>query len=73
MMPHSVGIIDSDYRGEVGVLLMNTNKEAITLQSGERIAQMMVEKVLSPDIIETTEEELTQTGRGVGGFGSTGQ
>ena len=72
-MPHSVGVIDSDYRGEIGVLLLNNNKEAITLQSGERIAQMMVEKVLVADITETTEEELTQTERGAGGFGSTGQ
>lgn len=73
IMPNSVGVIDADYRGEVGVLLMNTHDEATLIQRGERIAQFMVEKVLDAKFVQVTEEELTQTERGEGGFGSTGR
>ena len=73
IMPNSVGVIDADYRGEVGVLLMNTHEQATLVQQGERIAQFMVEKILHANFMEVTEEELTETERGEGGFGSTGR
>lgn len=64
------GTIDSDYRGEVGVLLINHGKVAHTIKRGDRIAQMVIAPVAWAEI-ETT-LELTATERGEGGFGSTG-
>lgn len=68
---NAVGVIDSDYRGEVSVGLINHSKETYTIGSGERIAQLVITPVLTPDIEEAG--ELSQTGRGEGGFGSTGK
>lgn len=68
---NKVGVIDSDYRGEIMVALHNHSKETRIVESGERIAQM----VLAPYVYGEYEEvdELDETGRGSGGFGSTGK
>ena len=67
---NKVGVIDSDYRGEITVVLHNHGLTAQTVSSGERIAQMVITPVLTPEYQES--EELSNTGRGQGGFGSTG-
>lgn len=65
------GVIDSDYRGEVRVLLINFNSEAVSFDAGERIAQLIIEKAETVDY--EWAEELSDTTRGAGGFGSTGR
>lgn len=65
------GTIDSDYRGEIGVCLVNLTKNHYPVKAGDRIAQLVVNKVEQPEIIEV--EELDETDRGDGGFGSTGK
>lgn len=65
------GVIDSDYRGEVRVLLINFHNEPVSFQAGERIAQLIIEKAEAVDY--EWAEELTDTTRGAGGFGSSGQ
>ncbi|RTE54902.1 dUTP diphosphatase [Arenibacter aquaticus] len=64
------GTIDADYRGEVGVILINLSNEAFTIENGERIAQMVIAKHERADWIAVG--ELSETSRGEGGFGSTG-
>ena len=68
---NKVGVIDSDYRGEIRVVLLNHSKEAQTVENGERVAQFVITPVLTPVYEEA--EELTDTSRGTGGFGSTGK
>ena len=68
---NKVGVIDSDYRGEVMVALHNHGTEIQTVCHGERIAQLLVTAVLAPAFEET--DELDETARGAGGFGSTGR
>ena len=68
---NKVGVIDSDYRGEIRVVLLNHGKETQTIEHGERVAQFLITPVLQPAYEEV--EELTDTQRGVGGFGSTGK
>ena len=68
---NKVGVIDSDYRGEITVVLYNHGSEAQSISSGERIAQLIVTPVLTPAYTET--DRLTETLRGTGGFGSTGK
>lgn len=71
---NSPGTIDADYRGEIKVLLVNLSKEKFTIQKGERIAQMVVAKHERVNWQEVqTIEELSQTERGSGGYGSTGK
>ena len=65
-----VGVIDSDYRGEVRVGLVNQTDECFTVKPGERIAQMVIAPVILPEI--QVVDELSDTERGAGGFGSTG-
>lgn len=65
------GTIDADYRGEVGVLLVNLSKEAYTIKAGERIAQMVIAKYES--VVWQPVDSLEDTDRGAGGFGSTGK
>ena len=65
-----VGVIDSDYRGEIQNGLHNLSAEPYTVQPGERIAQMIIMPYFAPVIEEVT--SLTETDRGAGGFGSTG-
>ena len=66
----NAGVIDWDYRGEVGVLLYNSKNDDFIINPGDRIAQMILEKINRPDIVES--DELDDTDRGSGGFGSTG-
>lgn len=68
---NKVGVIDSDYRGEIVVALHNHGLEAQTVANGERVAQMVITPVLTPAY--ELAEELTDTTRGQGGFGSTGK
>ena len=70
-LSNGVGVIDSDYRGEIGVGLVNLSQEAYTVQPGDRIAQLMVVPVERPTV--SLAEDLDDTGRGSGGFGSTGR
>ena len=65
------GTIDADYRGEVGVILINLSGEAQTIEPGERICQMVIAKHETPEVIEVT--ELNETERGEGGFGHSGR
>ena len=64
------GVIDSDYRGEVKVLLFNFGNEEFTVNVGDRIAQLVIEQIALTNLVEV--ETLDDTLRGVGGFGSTG-
>ena len=64
------GTIDSDYRGDVGVILANFSEKAFDVKIGDRIAQMVFAKVIKPDFSEAA--ELSTTERGAGGFGHTG-
>lgn len=68
---NKVGVIDSDYRGEIKVALFNHSKETRTVLKGERIAQMVIAPYLKVEYEEV--EELSSTKRGEGGFGSTGK
>lgn len=70
-LSNGVGVIDSDYRGEIGVGLVNLSQEAYTVQPGDRIAQLMVVPVERPTV--SLVEDLDVTSRGSGGFGSTGR
>lgn len=71
---NSPGTVDADYRGEIKVLLVNLSKDKFVIQSGERIAQMVVAKHERINWQEAqTIEELSQTERGSGGYGSTGK
>lgn len=66
-----VGVVDSDYRGEILVALRNHSGEERVIDPGERIAQLVITPVYTPEVCET--EELPETQRGAGGFGSTGK
>ena len=67
---NSPGTIDADYRGEIGVILVNLSTKDFTIENGERIAQLIIAKHERAEWIEV--QELTETSRGEGGFGSTG-
>ena len=67
---NSPGTIDSDYRGEVRVLLINHGDEDFTINPGDRIAQLIISPVIKAEF--TYVEQLKNSGRGKGGFGSTG-
>ena len=66
------GVIDSDYRSEIGVILFNHSNEDFEIKRGDRIAQLIFEKIYNcePEVVDYN--DLTQTRRGEGGFGSTG-
>ena len=68
---NKVGVIDSDYRGQVMVALHNHSQEEQVVQPGERIAQLLITPVFTPGFREV--DDLTDTERGTGGFGSTGR
>ncbi len=68
---NKVGVVDADYRGEIMVALHNHSTEAVTVESGERVAQMVIAPFLAVDY--NVVDELTDTVRGEGGFGSTGR
>ncbi len=67
---NSPGTVDSDYRGEVGVLLVNLGREPFTVQPGDRIAQLVIARVEEVEWLEA--ESLSDSERGSGGFGSSG-
>ncbi len=70
-LANCVGVVDSDYRGEVCVAMINLGTKAYAIQSGERIAQLVVTPVALPTVEEVA--ALSDTVRGTGGFGSTGK
>ena len=67
---NSPGTIDADYRGEVGVILMNLGKKDFLIRRGDRIAQLVINKVARADLVYV--DKLTKTSRNEGGFGHTG-
>jgi dUTP pyrophosphatase len=69
--PNAPGTVDSDYRGEVGVILANIGGEPFVIRRGERIAQLVIARHERAEWVEV--EALDQTARGAGGFGSTGR
>ncbi|MEO0764103.1 MAG: dUTP diphosphatase, partial [Pseudomonadota bacterium] len=70
-LPNAPGTIDADYRGEIGVILLNTGAEPVHIAHGERIAQLVLAPVTQAGF--TLSETLPETARGTGGFGSTGR
>ena len=70
-LANCVGVVDSDYRGEVLVAVINHSDTPFTINSGERIAQLVISPVILPEIEVT--DNLNDTERGTGGFGSTGR
>ena len=64
------GVIDADYRGPVGVILFNFGDKEFVVKQGDRIAQLILEQIVMADVMEV--QELSETVRGEGGFGSTG-
>lgn len=72
-MPNGIGIIDSDYRGELKVTLFNVDDVmTANVEKGERIAQLVIVPIVIPELDFVSADELGTTERGVGGFGSTG-
>jgi dUTP pyrophosphatase len=67
---NSPGTVDADYRGEIGVILVNLSNEVFVIENGERIAQLIIAKHERAEWIEV--QDLSETSRGEGGFGSTG-
>ena len=65
------GVVDAGYRGEVQVGMINLSQKSYTIEKHHKVAQMLIQKVESPSVEETT--ELTDTSRGIGAFGSTGK
>lgn len=70
-LTNCVGVIDSDYRGEIVIALHNSSEKAYIIEQNERIAQLVITPIVLPDIIEA--DELGSTERSDGGFGSTGR
>ncbi len=70
-LANSVGVVDSDYRGEIKIPLINLGSQPYEITNGERIAQLVVTPVLFPKIEQS--DTLSETARGEGGFGSTGK
>ena len=69
-LPNGIGTIDSDYRGELKVILINMSREDVIIEDGDRIAQVVFMKIETPELIEV--EEISDTERSDGGFGHTG-
>lgn len=65
------GVVDEDYRGNVGVVLFNFSKDSFDVKKGDRVAQLVCERICYPDLVE--QKSLDETQRGAGGFGSTGR
>ena len=71
MPANGVGTIDADYRGEIGVIILNTSNEPFTVEPGMRVAQLVIAKYERAEWVEV--DDLNETARGAGGFGSTGK
>ena len=69
-MVNSPGTIDSDYRGEIGVVMINWGTKPFAINRGDRIAQMIISRVYRVDLVEV--DHIESTSRGQGGFGHTG-
>lgn len=69
-LPNGIGTIDSDYRGELKVIVVNLGRDDLIIEDGDRIAQMVIMKIEQADFIEV--KELSDSERGEGGFGHTG-
>lgn len=69
-LPNGIGTIDSDYRGELKVILINMSRDDVVIEDGDRIAQVVFMKIEIPDLVEV--EEISDTERSDGGFGHTG-
>lgn len=69
-MVNTPGTIDADYRGEVGIILINLGQEPITIEPGDRVAQLVIAPVVQATIVEA--EQLSDSTRAEGGFGHTG-
>jgi dUTP pyrophosphatase len=69
-LPNAPGTIDADYRGELKIIMANSGQAPVTIRRGDRIAQLVFARYLTPEMLEVT--ELAETARGDGGFGSTG-
>lgn len=67
---YTAGVIDEDYRGNVGVVLFNHSDQDFEVKKGDRVAQLICERIYYPEVEEV--KNLTETKRGEGGFGSTG-
>ena len=67
------GVLDSSYRGEIQVILFNHGPADLVIEKGDRIAQLIFEKIYLPECEEVSYEELSVSDRGAGGFGSTGK
>lgn len=67
------GVVDADYRGEIKVVLFNHKPVDFEIKKGDRIAQLVLEKIVNAEIQEITKDQLTSTERGEAGFGSTGK
>eukprot|EP00898_Chlorokybus_atmophyticus_P001457 jgi/Chlat1/2311/Chrsp17S02603 len=65
------GVVDADYRGPVGVILFNHSDADFAVKPGDRVAQLILERIVTPEVLEV--DQLADTVRGAGGFGSTGQ
>ena len=65
------GVVDQDYRGNLGILLINNGKEHFEVRRGDRVAQLICEKIVYPVLLEVS--DLNSTGRGCSGFGSSGR
>lgn len=70
---NKVGVIDSDYRGEIKVAIFNQSGADKTIKKGERVAQLVITPYLRAEFTQTSAEDLSDTKRGTGGFGSTGK
>ena len=70
-LPNSPGTIDPDYRGELRIIMQNNGSEAVPIERGERIAQLVFNRFTTPEVVES--EELGDTARGSDGFGSSGR
>jgi dUTP pyrophosphatase len=67
------GVVDYDYRGRIKVLMINHTSEDYTVDVGDRIAQLITERIYTDEFVDSAIDEMTDTQRGVGGFGSTGK
>lgn len=70
MIDTGAGVIDADYRGQVKVLLFNHGEKDFEVKEGDRVAQLVLERIYTPEVLEV--QELEESVRGAGGFGSTG-